>query len=358
MNQAEIAPCLLVTGGAGFIGSALVRQLVRAGHYRVVVLDKLTYAGNLDSLAPVASDPAFLFVEGDINDAGLVTRLLEKHTPAGIVHLAAESHVDRSIDGPRAFVETNVLGTCTLLDAALAYWRQLTGESATSFRFLHVSTDEVYGSLGSSGLFTEQSRYEPNSPYAASKAAADHFVRAYHQTFQLPTLTTNCSNNYGPYQFPEKLIPLMLLNALEGRPLPVYGDGQQIRDWLHVDDHCQALQLVLERGQPGQVYHVGGGNERTNLQVVETLCHLIDELGPARSQGSALEQIEFVQDRPGHDRRYAIDATRIRTELGWEPECDFETGMRQTAQWYLSHADWIERVTSGVYRRQRLGINV
>jgi dTDP-glucose 4,6-dehydratase len=299
-----------------------------------------------------------VFVQGDIGDRELVTRLLAEHRPAAIVNLAAESHVDRSIDGPRAFLDTNVTGTFELLTAALAYWRELPDGERDAFRFLHVSTDEVFGSLGPTGKFTEETPYAPNSPYSASKAAADHFVRAYHHTFGLPTLTTNCSNNYGPYQFPEKLIPLMILNALEGKKLPVYGDGQNVRDWLFVDDHCRAIRRVLAAGVPGETYNIGGNCERANLNIVEQICDLVDELRPGLGHAPCRSLITFVRDRPGHDRRYAIDSSKIQRELGWQPGVDFEAGLRQTVQWYLTHPEWIERVTSGKYRRERLGLGV
>jgi dTDP-glucose 4,6-dehydratase len=346
----------LVTGGAGFIGGCFVRSMVATGVARIVNLDKLTYAGNLDSLAPVAKSPHYHFVQGDICDPELVRQLLRDHQPQAIVNFAAESHVDRSIDGPGAFVQTNVVGTFTLLDAVRHHWKELHESDRAAFRFLHVSTDEVYGSLGPTGLFTESTPYSPNSPYSASKASSDHFVRAYHHTFGLPTLITNCSNNYGPYQFPEKLIPLMILNALEGKPLPVYGDGQNVRDWLFVEDHCRALQTVLERGRPGEVYNVGGNSERTNLDIVHRICDTLDELRPNLAHKPCRSLIKYVTDRPGHDRRYAIDAGKISRELGWQPQENFESGLRRTIQWYLENPTWIERVTSGNYQRERLGL--
>ena len=345
---------ILVTGGAGFIGGCFVRQLIAANEVRVINLDLLTYAGNLDSIPATDSDRN-IFVEGDILDRALVGQLFEDYQPQAIVHFAAESHVDRSIDGPAAFVQTNVVGTCNLLDSALAYYRSLNDDRKSAFRFLHVSTDEVYGSLGSTGKFSETTPYAPNSPYSASKASSDMFVRAYRETYGLPVLVTNCSNNYGPYQFPEKLIPLMILNAVEGKPLPVYGDGQNVRDWLFVEDHCQAITAVLEQGRLGETYNIGGDSERSNLQVVHAICDLVDEqLG--RKPGHARQSIRFVQDRPGHDRRYAIDASKIQTELGWKPKVVFEEGLRETVKWYLSEKTWVLRVSSGDYRRQRLGV--
>jgi dTDP-glucose 4,6-dehydratase len=350
-------PTLLVTGGAGFIGSSFVLAVVLAveGGARVVNLDKLTYAGNLDNLAPLEGDGRHVFVHGDIGDRALVARLLAEHRPAAVVNFAAESHVDRSIDGPGEFVRTNLVGTFELLEAVRAYHASLPPAEAARFRFLHVSTDEVYGSLGPAGLFTEESPHAPSSPYAASKAGADHLVRAYHHTYDLPTLTTNCSNNYGPLQFPEKLIPLMILNALEGRPLPVYGDGQNVRDWLYVGDHCEALRVVLARGAPGETYNIGGRSERTNLEIVHTLCDLLDELAP-RAEGSRRPLVTFVADRPGHDRRYAIDATKIHRALGWAPAHTFEQGIRETVRWYLEHRGWCARIAAGAYRRERLGL--
>ena len=346
---------ILVTGGAGFIGSNFVRQWIAEESATVVNLDKLTYAGNLDSLADLADCPRHIFVQADIGDSRQVAGLLEEHRPWAIVNFAAESHVDRSIDGPAAFVETNVVGTFQLLEAVRAYWTRLAPADSERFRFLHVSTDEVYGSLGPAGLFTEQSPHAPNSPYSASKAAADHFVRAYHHTYGLPTLTTNCSNNYGPCQFPEKLIPLIILNALEGRPLPIYGDGRQIRDWLFVEDHCRAIRAVLARGTPGEVYNIGGGCEQTNLEVVHAVCQIVDRLCP-RPHSPCTSLITYVKDRPGHDRRYAIDSTKIRTQLGWKPQECFASGLERTVRWYLDHSDWVERITSGKYRRERLGL--
>ncbi|MBN2296592.1 MAG: dTDP-glucose 4,6-dehydratase [Pirellulales bacterium] len=343
----------LVTGGAGFIGSCFVRQLV-TDNARVVNLDRLTYAGNLDSLDEVADYANYVFVQGDIGNTALVTRLLNEYRPATIVNFAAESHVDRSIDGPRDFVQTNVVGTFELLMSARAYWDQLTGPQRDEFRFLHVSTDEVYGSLGSTGKFTETTAYSPNSPYSASKAASDHFVRAFHHTYGLPVLTTNCSNNYGPYQFPEKLIPLIILNALEGKHLPIYGDGQNIRDWLYVEDHCRAIRLVLDKGTVGAVYNIGGDCERTNIVVAKEICRIIDELRPDLPHAPCESLIQFVHDRPGHDRRYAIDCTKLQTELDWKPQESFESGLQRTVQWYLSNSQWVERVTSGKYRRERL----
>jgi dTDP-glucose 4,6-dehydratase len=342
---------ILVTGGAGFIGSNFVLDWVAATGEPVVNLDKLTYAGNLENLRSLAGDARHVFVQGDIGDQELVERLLQQHRPRAILNFAAESHVDRSIHSPGTFIETNVVGTFRLLEAVRAYWGSLQGAEREAFRFLHVSTDEVYGSLGPKDpAFAEQNRYEPNSPYSASKAASDHLVRAYHHTYGLPVLTTNCSNNYGPYHFPEKLIPLMIVNALAGKPLPVYGDGQQIRDWLYVGDHCSAIRRVLEAGQPGETYNVGGWNEKPNLEIVHTVCALLDELRPKNGGGSYREQITFVKDRPGHDRRYAIDARKIERELGWKPAETFETGIRKTVQWYLAHGDWVQRVQSGTYR--------
>lgn len=341
----------LVTGGAGFIGANLVHHVLEARPTaRVVVLDKLTYAGNLDNLEPVAGDPRFEFVKGDICDRELVRALYERVRPDFVFNLAAESHVDRSIDGPAVFMTTNVMGTFEMLDAALRMTRQ---HPDRAFRFVHVSTDEVFGSLGAAGYFTEASQYQPNSPYSASKAGADHIARAYHHTYGLPVITTNCSNNYGPYQFPEKLIPLVTLNALEGKPLPVYGDGQNIRDWLWVKDHCEALLVAAERGKPGETYNVGGNSERTNLSVVETICGALDALRP--KEKPYRDQITFVKDRPGHDRRYAIDASKIQRELGWKPSMTFESGIRKTVEWYLANRSWCDRITAGTYRRERLG---
>ena len=353
-----MAETVLVTGGAGFIGSCFVRQVLAEQKTHVVNLDKLTYAGNRDSLASVWNNPLHHFEQGDIGDRQRVASLLREYQPIAIVNFAAESHVDRSIDGPRLFLETNVLGTFELLTAALGYWNTLQGERSRQFRFLHVSTDEVYGSLGPMGKFTETTPYAPNSPYSASKAAADHFVRAFYHTYGLPVLTSNCSNNYGPFQFPEKMIPLMILNAVEGKPLPVYGDGQNVRDWLFVEDHCQALGRVLQAGRLGEVYNVGGNSERTNLQVVETICQTVDNLRPGLPHATCTSLIRFVRDRPGHDRRYAMDTTKIELELGWRPQVAFESGLKRTVQWYLDHPQWVERVTSGSYQRERLGLSV
>ena len=349
---------ILVTGGAGFIGSTFVRQWVREDEGQVVNLDLLTYAGNLDSLEEVENDARHVFVQGDIADEAKVAELLDRHQPWAIVNFAAESHVDRSIDGPRAFVNTNVLGTFQLLEAARAYHRRLPSAERDAFRFLHVSTDEVYGALGATGQFVETTKYAPNSPYAASKAASDHFVRAYHHTYGLPTLITNCSNNYGPYQFPEKLIPLMILNALEGKPLPIYGDGRQVRDWLFVEDHCHAIRRVLRAAEPGQTYNIGGNCERANIDIVETICELVDKVRPGLPHAPCRGLMRFVADRPGHDRRYAIDATKIATDLGWTPRQDFASGIALTVEWYLENRRWVERVTSGVYRRERLGLTL
>jgi dTDP-glucose 4,6-dehydratase len=341
---------ILVTGAAGFIGSNFVHQWVAAEADPVVSLDALTYAGNLANLAPVEGDPRHTFVHGDICDAELVGALMAEHRPRAIVHFAAESHVDRSIHGPAEFVRTNVTGTFTLLQAALAHWRGLDGAERDGFRFLHVSTDEVYGSLGPQDPpFVETRAYEPNSPYSASKAASDHLVRAWHHTYGMPVLTTNCSNNYGPYQFPEKLIPLVIHNALAGRPLPIYGDGSNVRDWLYVGDHCSAVRAVLAGGEPGRVYNVGGWNEKTNLEVVHTICELLDEMRPDPA-GPHRRLITYVTDRPGHDRRYAIDARRIAAELGWTPAQTFETGIRETVRWYLDHPQWVADIVSGDYR--------
>jgi dTDP-glucose 4,6-dehydratase len=344
----------LVTGGAGFIGGNFVLSAVADGH-RVVNLDKLTYAGNRDTLAALGSNPQHVFVQGDIGDRALVGKLLAEHRPDAIVNFAAESHVDRSIDGPTAFFETNVLGTLGLLEAALAHWRALPEAEKAAFRFLHVSTDEVYGSLGADGKFTESTAYAPNSPYSASKASSDHAVRAFHHTYGLPTLTTNCSNNYGPYQFPEKLIPLMIHKALVGEALPVYGDGNNVRDWLFVGDHCSAIRRVLEAGKPGEVYNVGGDAEARNIHVVKTICALLDARRPLADGGKREALIRFVKDRPGHDRRYAIDASKIKRELGWRPSESFESGIAKTVDWYLANEAWSSRVLDGSYRLERLG---
>ncbi|QSA98223.1 dTDP-glucose 4,6-dehydratase [Methylococcus sp. EFPC2] len=346
----------LVTGGAGFIGGNFVLRQIARGDAQIVNLDALTYAGNLDTLSRIENHPDHHFVLGSIGDRSLLDYLLDRYQPDAIVNFAAESHVDRSIDSPEAFVQTNVLGTFHLLEASRHYWRALPQERAEKFRFLHVSTDEVYGSLGPTGKFTETTPYQPNSPYSASKAGSDHLVRAYFHTYGLPTLTTNCSNNYGPYQFPEKLIPLMIQNALAGKPLPVYGQGANIRDWLYVEDHCRAIERVLEGGTPGEVYNVGGNNEKTNLDVVHTLCDLLDELLPESPHKPHRQLISFVTDRPGHDLRYAIDAGKIRRELGWEPEETFETGLRKTVTWYLDNRGWAQRVMDGSYRGERLGL--
>ena len=342
---------ILVTGGAGFIGSNFVLDWLALEQDAVVNLDKLTYAGNLQNLASLEGNPRHIFVHGDIGDADLVAKLLAEHQPRAIVNFAAESHVDRSIHGPAEFIQTNIVGTFTLLEATRAYWNGLTDEAKKSFRFLHVSTDEVYGSLSPTDpAFTETKQYEPNSPYSASKAASDHLVRAYHHTYGLPVLTTNCSNNYGPYHFPEKLIPLVIHNALAGKPLPIYGDGQQVRDWLYVKDHASAIRRVLEAGKVGETYNVGGWNEKPNLDVVHTLCAILDELSPRSDGRSYREQITYVTDRPGHDRRYAIDATKINRELGWKPAETFETGIRKTVQWYLDNQEWVRNITSGAYK--------
>ena len=345
---------LLVTGGAGFIGANFVLQAVADG-FRVVNLDKLTYAGNLDTLSSLSSEPGHVFVQGDIGDRGLIARLLAEHRPDAIVNFAAESHVDRSIDGPAAFIETNVVGTLGLLECARDYWRALDGPACEAFRFLHVSTDEVYGTLGDEGKFTEQTAYAPNSPYSASKAASDHLVRAFHHTYGLPVLTTNCSNNYGPFQFPEKLIPLVIQKAFAGELLPVYGDGLNVRDWLYVGDHCSAIHRVLDAGRIGETYNVGGNAERTNLTVVKTICALLDERCPLGNGRMRESLITYVKDRPGHDRRYAIDAGKLQAELGWKPEQSFESGIAATVDWYLKHQSWVQRVLDGSYRMERLG---
>ncbi len=349
-------PTWLVTGGAGFIGSNFVLRQISRGDVRIVNLDALTYAGNLDTLAPVMDNPNHIFVQGSITDRTLIRELLDRYRPDAIINFAAESHVDRSIESPGDFIQTNVVGTFELLEAARNYWQALTGSQQNRFRFLHVSTDEVYGSLGKTGKFTETTPYQPNSPYSASKAGSDHLVRAYFHTYDLPTLTTNCSNNYGPYQFPEKLIPLMILNALEGKPLPVYGEGLNVRDWLFVADHCKAIERVLAAGRPGEVYNIGGNNEKTNIEVVKTICSLLDELVPDSPCRPHQSLITFVEDRPGHDLRYAIDASKIQRELGWKPEETFETGIAKTVRWYLDNRQWCQRVTDGSYRRERLGL--
>jgi dTDP-glucose 4,6-dehydratase len=342
---------ILVTGGAGFIGSNFVLQSMEEDSYAVVNLDKLTYAGNLRNLESVSGNPRHHFVHGDIGDRPLVRELLEKHRPTAIVHFAAESHVDRSIRGPADFIATNINGTFALLEESRAYWAELAESEKGRFRFLHVSTDEVFGSLGPDDPpFTEQTCYAPNSPYAASKAASDHLVRAYHHTYGLPTLTTNCSNNYGPFQFPEKLIPLMIWNARNGKALPVYGDGKNVRDWLYVEDHCTAIATVLRKGKLGETYNIGGWNEKPNIEIVQMICDLVDEMAPGGAR-SRRELITFVKDRPGHDRRYAMDARKIERELGWRPKETFESGIRKTVRWYLEHEDWAHEVTSGNYRQ-------
>ncbi|WP_243055513.1 dTDP-glucose 4,6-dehydratase [Pseudomonas sp. BP01] len=342
---------ILVTGGAGFIGANFVLDWLAGSDEPVVNLDKLTYAGNLQTLSSLQGDKRHIFVHGDIGDSELVARLLQEHQPRAIVNFAAESHVDRSIHGPEDFIETNIVGTFRLLEAVRAYWGGLAEPARQAFRFLHVSTDEVYGSLAAGEpAFTETHQYQPNSPYSASKAASDHLVRSYHHTYGLPVLTTNCSNNYGPYHFPEKLIPLMIVNALAGKPLPVYGDGQQIRDWLYVKDHCSAIRRVLDAGTLGEVYNVGGWNEKPNLEIVNRVCALLDELRPRDDGKPYAEQIAYVTDRPGHDRRYAIDARKLERELGWKPAETFETGIRKTVAWYLDNQEWVLNVQSGSYR--------
>lgn len=342
---------ILVTGGAGFIGSNFVHDWLGQHDETLVNLDKLTYAGNLQNLASLADDPRHVFIQGDLCDRALLDQLLAKHQPRAILNFAAESHVDRSIHGPEDFIQTNIMGTFRLLEAARNYWNELPEAQKTSFRFLHVSTDEVYGTLEPTDpAFTETNRYLPNSPYSASKAASDHLVRAWHHTYGMPVLTTNCSNNYGPYHFPEKLIPLLIINALAGKDLPIYGDGQQVRDWLYVTDHCSAIRRVLEAGTPGEVYNIGGWNEKTNLEIVHQVCALLDELRPREDGQPYSQQITHVTDRPGHDRRYAIDAQKVERELNWKPAETFETGIRKTIQWYLDNPDWVEQVLSGAYR--------
>ncbi|EXI74866.1 MAG TPA: dTDP-glucose 4,6-dehydratase [Candidatus Accumulibacter phosphatis] len=342
---------ILVTGGAGFIGANFVLDWLAASDEPIINLDRLTYAGNRQSLASLAGDARHVFVHGDIADSELSSRLLAQYSPRAIINFAAESHVDRSIHGPADFIQTNIVGTFHLLESVRGYWKLLPDDARRSFRFLHVSTDEVYGSLGPAApAFTEDHPYQPNSPYSASKAASDHLLRAYHHTYGLPVLTTNCSNNYGPYQFPEKLIPLMIVNALAGKPLPVYGDGQQIRDWLYVRDHCAAIRRVLAAGVPGATYNVGGGNEKANLDIVHTICGLLDELRPRPDGRPYREQIAYVSDRPGHDRRYAVDARRIERELGWTPAETFASGIDKTVRWYLANQDWVSNVQSGAYR--------
>lgn len=353
-SPSEMPVTILVTGGAGFIGANFVLAAVADG-YTVVNLDKLTYAGNLDTLASLKSNPRHAFVQGDIGDRELVASLLAQHRPGAIVNFAAESHVDRSIDGPAAFIETNVVGTLGLLETARNYWLTLEGQARGAFRFLHVSTDEVYGSLGAEGHFTESTPYAPNSPYSASKAASDHLVRAFHHTYGLPTLTTNCSNNYGPFQFPEKLIPLIVQKALAGESLPVYGDGRNIRDWLHVADHCRAIRAVLARGRTGETYNVGGNAERENITVVRAICGLLDQRSPLPGGKARESLITFVKDRPGHDRRYAIDSSKLQRELDWRPQETFESGIAATVHWYLDHQPWVQRVLDGSYRMERLG---
>ncbi len=348
---------LFVTGGAGFIGSSVVRRALATTDHTIVNVDKLTYAGNLESLAEAAKSPRYVFEQVDICNREAVRALFAKHKPDAVMHLAAESHVDRSIDGPGEFIQTNIVGTYNLLDATRAYWTELPADKKAAFRFHHISTDEVYGALGPKGLFTEDTPYQPNSPYSASKASSDHLVRAWHHTYGLPTVTTNCSNNYGPFQFPEKLVPLVTLNALEGKPLPVYGKGENIRDWLYVDDHAEALLLCLARGKVGETYNIGGHNEKMNIDVVHGICDLLDEMRPDAKIGKRRSLVRYVTDRPGHDFRYAIDASKIQRELGWKPKETFTTGLRKTLAWYLENAEgWCRRVQDGSYRRERLGL--
>lgn len=339
---------ILITGGAGFIGSALIRHVIGNTSDSIVNVDKLTYAGNLQSLVSVVENPQYRFEHVDICNAAEVARVFEQHQPDAVMHLAAESHVDRSITGPAEFIQTNIVGTYTLLEAARTHWNKLEGDKKANFRFHHISTDEVYGSLGAEGFFTEDMPYEPNSPYSASKASSDHLVRAWHHTYGFPVVTTNCSNNYGPYHFPEKLIPLVILNAVNGKPLPIYGKGDNIRDWLYVDDHARALHLVMNKGRLGETYNIGGWNEKTNLEVVHGICAILDELRPQGAPHAKL--ITYVKDRPGHDQRYAIDASKLERELGWKPQETFETGLRKTVEWYLTNDAWIKGVTSGAYR--------
>lgn len=346
--------CVLVTGGAGFIGSCFIRDWLADGRGPIVNLDKLTYAGCLDSLAEARNDPRHVFIHGDICDPVLLRSLLQQYQPRAIVHFAAESHVDRSIDGPDAFLHTNITGTHELLKASLIYWREQSAEERQRFRFLYVNTDEIYGSAGPDEFFTEETTIKPNSPYSATKAAAGHLVRAYQHTFGMPTLNTSCSNNYGPYQFPEKMLPLMILNAAEGRPLPVYGDGQQQRDWLHVADHCSGIRLVLDKGVPGEMYNIGGEGPRCNLDVVHLVCDALDQIAPPLAQGPRRSLIQYVTDRPGHDRRYAIDARKIRERLGWQARYDFPNGLKQTIAWYLENGEWLT-IARNKYDRQRLG---
>lgn len=347
---------ILITGGAGFIGSAVIRHLVSNTEHIAINVDKLTYSGNLDSLTGVDGSERYHFEHADICDEDAITTIFNKHLPDAVMHFAAESHVDRSIDGPAEFVQTNIVGTYTLLHTALRYWESLESSKRDSFRFHHVSTDEVYGSLGDSGYFTELTPYAPNSPYAASKAASDHLVRAWWHTYHMPVVTSNCSNNYGPYQFPEKLIPLIILKALEGEPLPIYGEGSNIRDWLYVDDHVRALLLVLKKGKPGETYNIGGYNEKTNKEVVSFICELLDEMIPDSPFKPHTALIEYVADRPGHDKRYAIDASKVGQELGWRPQESFESGIRKTVKWYLDHQEWCSRVQDGTYQRERIGL--
>jgi len=346
----------LVTGGAGFIGSNFIHQALLKESVRIINLDKLTYAGNLDSLKDIENSPNYVFVKGSIADQVAAQQLFQQYQPDKVINFAAESHVDRSIDGPGEFIHTNIVGTFIMLEAARAYYKNLDDAKRPAFRFLHVSTDEVYGSLGADGYFTETTPYAPNSPYSASKASSDHLVRAYYHTYGLPVLTTNCSNNYGPYQFPEKLIPLMILNALQGKTLPIYGTGQNVRDWLYVGDHCVAIRTVLAKGRPGEVYNIGGNYEKTNLEVVHTMCDLLDERAPRPDKKSYREQISYVQDRPGHDQRYAIDASKLKRELDWVPSETFTSGMRKTIDWYLENQRWCQRVLDGTYRGERLGL--
>lgn len=347
---------ILLTGGAGFIGGNMVRHLLMDTNNVIINLDKLTYAGNLNSLVDCLDNPRHIFVEGDICDKNLVTQIFAQYRPVAVLHLAAESHVDRSIDGPEDFIRTNINGTFNLLEVARKYWQTLASSEQQKFRFLHISTDEVYGSLGETGYFTEETPYAPNSPYSASKAASDHLVRSYFHTYGLPTMISNCSNNYGEYQFPEKLIPLMILNALENKPLPIYGNGENIRDWLYVIDHCRALALILAQGIPGEKYNIGGHNEERNLEIVHILCNLLDEKMPRTDGKSYKEQITFVKDRPGHDQRYAIDAGKIEKELGFRPLETFATGISKTVDWYLANLDWCKNITDGSYQRERLGM--